>query len=1005
MPATKDGLGLGTTGPSDEDIERTPPNATPETHTQKDKRPQDDRLSPTKPRVSGSNGNDTRTTNNGSNHSRRTHHSRSPLSALSQRLHRPSNPEHLDSNRLNELLRTIEIGKANTNRATEDTSVLEAASTAQHQPEHRKHRTNQAGTTVEKRLKASDRHPGIHESASFDFSTLLLDRGANNSSENLNQHAIRFGRQQRNMPSPSSMQFEASTSPRLTPPRTGGPRVLRSQSVSTYENSNATISASNSVRSVRGTTEIISEAEEVDVPLIHLTEAEREENLLQAVCFVEDALNGRNFYHRIDEFGLKWYYRIYYHSYITALVRLCSIVYLLVALMEKSHPTLALIIDQVIICVIAAYTILKYFLCGNAKFFFRHWDIVCSLAIMLSEMELIVEMMGYASATDFRIRRYMKPVFFVCFSSWLKATIKNVARTAIKVLPLLGILAYFILFMAVLGLILFSGIPEGKESFSNPLNATMSLVVLLTTANHPDVMMPFYSINGYYATFFVVFLLIATFFLLNIATAHMYYHFRGFLKSSLSNRRLRHHAGIRAAFELLDMLSPELKDAVDVGTVHKFVCRVSELQQYQPFILQMLDSHVGESVNFDEFYILTNIPRQLSVEVITPKHPRPWGYNEFSFKLLDIVRSPIFGIVQDIMMFLGCAWSILSVFNSLNILNVDVHFHIASLFLVSFYPMEILILVVGYGPKYYFLRNRWHMWDSLLAVLFLVVRVGLVSLFVASNPEHADFRWQLFCLLLFGWQSLRICRQVPVLRIYFGVISNIMQSLLSNDTALFSYVLLFFYGFAALGHDLFAGSVTHDNPLVANTEYARLDYWANNFDDIPTSMMTLWELMVVNNWFIIMEAYVAANSQWARVYFIAWYVVSVILIFNLLVAFILDTFIVKWDQILRKTKEGSEKRGLIRSVSSINGSPCHFKFGTTETHYLRRREDYNYTIQSDDPFGSENNDPTERRIIDMLRQHEELWMKISEVVSFLDADDIQNWERREAHRFSDVALE
>eukprot|EP00056_Hartaetosiga_gracilis_P013036 m.211768 g.211768 ORF g.211768 m.211768 type:complete len:513 (+) comp13785_c3_seq63:1979-3517(+) len=80
-------------------------------------------------------------------------------------------------------------------------------------------------------------------------------------------------------------------------------------------------------------------------------------------------------------------------------------------------------------------------------------------------------------------------------------------------------------------------------------------------------------------------------------------------------------------------------------------------------------------------------------------------------------------------------------------------------------------------------------------------------------------------------------------------------------------------------------------------------YYLNNFDNLPRAYVTLFELLVVNNWFVIMDGVVAVTSEWARIYFIGFYIIAVNICLNVVVAFILETFLSRMT-FQRSTKTG-----------------------------------------------------------------------------------------------------
>ena len=51
--------------------------------------------------------------------------------------------------------------------------------------------------------------------------------------------------------------------------------------------------------------------------------------------------------------------------------------------------------------------------------------------------------------------------------------------------------------------------------------------------------------------------------------------------------------------------------------------------------------------------------------------------------------------------------------------------------------------------------------------------------------------------------------------------------------------------------------------------------------------------MVVNNWFVIVDGVAAAAGSpvWSRLYFVSFWFLSVVIVLNLVVAFVLDAFL------------------------------------------------------------------------------------------------------------------
>ena len=75
--------------------------------------------------------------------------------------------------------------------------------------------------------------------------------------------------------------------------------------------------------------------------------------------------------------------------------------------------------------------------------------------------------------------------------------------------------------------------------------------------------------------------------------------------------------------------------------------------------------------------------------------------------------------------------------------------------------------------------------------------------------------------------------------------------------------------------------------LLVSGEY----YYLNNFQNMASAGVTLFELTVVNNWFIIMEGHtIVSGTEMARAFFMIFYIFSMV-VMTIIVAFILEAFL------------------------------------------------------------------------------------------------------------------
>ena len=109
------------------------------------------------------------------------------------------------------------------------------------------------------------------------------------------------------------------------------------------------------------------------------------------------------------------------------------------------------------------------------------------------------------------------------------------------------------------------------------------------------------------------------------------------------------------------------------------------------------------------------------------------------------------------------------------------------------------------------------------------------------------------------------------------------------------------------------------NPSLAGSAYESAGYFANNFNDWSAAIVTLFELMVVNNWMVVKDGFVAAAGRAANLYFYAYWIFAVVVEMSLLFAFTFESFISELE-LAQKHEESRARR---------DGEDIRDEFGST----------------------------------------------------------------------------
>ena len=117
-------------------------------------------------------------------------------------------------------------------------------------------------------------------------------------------------------------------------------------------------------------------------------------------------------------------------------------------------------------------------------------------------------------------------VFLVLLVKQLRKTWFRFAWVMFDSAHMFGFLAFYVLFASLLGMRLFKGTPEGVQYFPTYADSCFNMLVLLTTDNSPDIMLPAYEHSRPMVIFFIVYLLVGVFLLMNIFMAIFYFNYQ-----------------------------------------------------------------------------------------------------------------------------------------------------------------------------------------------------------------------------------------------------------------------------------------------------------------------------------------------------------------------------------------------------------------------------------------------------------------------------------------------
>jgi two pore calcium channel protein len=196
---------------------------------------------------------------------------------------------------------------------------------------------------------------------------------------------------------------------------------------------------------------------------------------------------------------------------------------------------------------------------GSVVYLKHKWNLVVVI-LLLADISGLIS--SYMSPTDLTLwNPIVRPLVFVASSPGMREAALRLVRSVDHVWDSLVLMALLLILSATIGMLLFGFSPCGTHpelisdcqanmfySFSVSMS---SMLVLLTSANYPAVMVEQYDKYSLTVLFFIAFLLIGFFFVMNLVLASLYNSFKTELDREEAIHEQNLKAGLSHAFDFL----------------------------------------------------------------------------------------------------------------------------------------------------------------------------------------------------------------------------------------------------------------------------------------------------------------------------------------------------------------------------------------------------------------------------------------------------------------------
>ncbi|XP_047676332.1 two pore segment channel 3 isoform X3 [Tachysurus fulvidraco] len=576
-------------------------------------------------------------------------------------------------------------------------------------------------------------------------------------------------------------------------------------------------------------------------------------------------------------------------------------------------------------------------------------NICIIITIMLCVVDLSVYgVLRLCGRSAVRWSRVLRPLLLINITEGrqLRRAFRSIRNALPQILVVFFLFIFSVLMFSLMALKLLGKrnlkTIDGSPYFTNYLEIFFDLYVLVTTANSPDIMMPAYNYSSFFAIFFILYIIINTYTFMSVFLAVVYNNYKKYLKEEVRQLVRAKRQKLCLAFSLLQEVGGAEREPTVSQTCWKQLVRLvqPDISNAQRELLWRVCD--PQNTGRVEKMVFVQLADLLNIEVIMMKchtHPLnrwiPAFYQSTFSKLIhSMVQHRVFLYVYDVIILIN------AVFIGLDEENPAVS--MAEWVFLTLYILEILLKLYTFEPHTFFAKHQfWNWFDTIIIVSAL-----LATIINSAFKSSGGYTSRQILDIVFILRVLRLIRVVDTIPRFRAIINTLIKigapmltfgqlilphshshtlppshshSLHSSHflppfltpslslTPLLPLLQVVYYIFAMVGMELFKGRVDYfggdsvdpsrhfcGNVLLNGSAFARNNYCKNNFNNVVSSFILLLELTVVNQWHVLAGGFTAVTHVSARIFFILFHIVVVIIIINIFVAFILEAFFIEY---------------------------------------------------------------------------------------------------------------